>query len=117
MLVVSRRLTGIAVALTLLGSSTAAAASATTRLYRTDQQAQNYLVNGLKSWAHIDLRKAESKSAFCVSSTQQKSGEPERDRFRSFSCVFYVTGKRGWTHVFGLHLVSTHAGWHVAALH
>jgi hypothetical protein len=115
MLVVSRRLIGIALALTLLGSATAAARSATSPLYRTDQQAQNYLVYGLKRWAHIDLREAASKSAFCVSTTQQKSGEPERDRFRSFSCVFYVTGERGRTRVFGLHLVSTRAGWHVAA--
>jgi hypothetical protein len=117
MVVVSRRLIGIAVALTLLGSSSAAGASAMKRLYRTDQQAQNYLVHGLKRWAHIDLRQAESKSAFCVSSTQQKSGEPERDRFRSFACVFSVTGKRDVTRVLGLHLVSTRAGWHVAALH
>jgi hypothetical protein len=116
--VVAKRLgVGIALALTLLGPATSAALAARRALYRTDRQADRYLVWGLKSWRHVDLRDAASRSGFCVSSAEQRSGKRSPNaRFRSFFCVLDVTGEHGRTHVFGLHLVSIRRGWRVASL-
>lgn len=121
---VARRFIAALSALVLFGSPTVAIASSDRPLYRTVDQAAAYLQRGLDHWSGLDLRKFRSKTAFCVSASDQ-SGSPSQVRanrdgvpvYRSFSCVLNVTvssGKNG-TRVFQLDLTRERHGWHIAS--
>jgi hypothetical protein len=83
--------------------------------YRTARQAERYLEHHLASWAKVDLRRAKSKAAYCVSASAQRTGDVARNgRARSFSCV--LNARVGKDYVFGIHLVATPGGWHATPL-
>jgi hypothetical protein len=108
----------------LIGTLLIGNASAAVALYRTDTQAQRYLMKGLKTWAGIDLTRARFKSAFCINGfySRYEKAHPQRfDQnrtnrygehvFRSFACSLSV-GNR----TFDLYLRSRPAGkWLVRA--
>jgi hypothetical protein len=131
-----RRLIVLALALALVGGATIAMAARGEPLYRTDRQAELYLLHGLRRWDDLDLRKAYLKAAFCTKGYGSKGkqgpevGYPRRginrlveQLFRSFACTLSlqvrspkvrdpdVYGPR----VFYLHLVTTGTGWRVEA--
>jgi len=111
---VAARLIGLLLALALGRGATAAIAAAGTSVPRTDRQAELYLRHGLHSWSHVDLRAAESKSAFCVDAAAQsgRSGTT----VGSFACVFDVVSRTERHYTFGLRLLWTHGAWRVSPL-
>jgi len=64
---IPRRVIALALALSLFGTTTSALAASGSDLYRTADQAAGFLNHDLHQWAGIDLRKFESKTAYCVS--------------------------------------------------
>jgi hypothetical protein len=136
-LVMRRRFIVMGLAFALLTSATAMAAREKP-LYRTQRQAELYLVHDLGSWAHVDLAGASLKAAFCIdgnySKRQQRSGQHyPRGRvnrvgqslFRSFACTLtlhvarprrsFVDAHVYAPRVFYLYLVATRTGWRVEA--
>jgi hypothetical protein len=112
---VARRSLGLLLALGFLCGAGVATAATRRQLYRTDRQAELFLDHRLGSWAHVDLRKAKSKAAFCVSAVAQRSDRsPGNGRSRSFSCVLDARLRKEF--VFGIHLVSTPRGWRATPL-
>jgi len=116
MSVVLRRLIGLSLAVVCLGGATGAFASTEGSPYRTVHEAALFLEHGLRTWSHVDLRAARSRSAFCVGAAKEKSGGSAETRFRSFACVLDVAFTRGRTYAFQLHLASRRTGWRVTAL-
>jgi hypothetical protein len=110
----------------LLATTTAAAAAALWKPpYRTDHQAELFLERGLKTWAGINLRAADFKSAFCVNGYYSKreqrtkrhypQGHVNRvgeNTFRSFACTLSVNDRS-----FHVYVVTTMTliGWRVMA--
>jgi hypothetical protein len=106
----------------LLGSVTTAVSASTGKpLYRTDHQAEVFLEHGLRTWAGLNLRTADFKSATCFNGYYSKreqrthhhypQGHENRygeNTFRSFACTLAIDSRS-----FHLYVVTARTGWRV----